>query len=277
MERMLDISSRIDFSLPRLVSKSLPRLAHGPDLSRRVNLVGASESDLDRLFNFAEIDQHGQWHVLSDDMPAREALDDLLPRAAQKWIVPEIVSLIPAGSWFASLANLLVGSSWKSLKDPFLQASGGCEQCGNRHKLEAHEGWEYDALSKIQTLSRIRPLCSRCHATQHLGRANVVGNFGGVFHRLCMINRIEFHEEDAYKEAIFSLFEERSRTEWKLDVSAAVEHLGALYLKADVLFAGDGWIHRPSEDGESDVAMQIVNCDIGFDGKRLVLVPSGTI
>lgn len=219
----------------------------------------------------------GRWSMDFSDTDLRRDLDDLLPRVAREFLIPEIVDLIPSGSWFASLANLLVASSWNALKDPFIESSGICGECGDVGNLEGHEKWCYDPVSAVQRLDGIRCLCSRCHATQHLGRANIVGNFGGVFNRLCVLNRIEPWEEREYRETIFSLFEQRSRMEWAIDVSDAIEALGHLSLKADVLFAGDGWIHRPGKDMRDDAAVRLVGCDIAFDGKRLVLVPEGDL
>ena len=275
---MLFTSNVLDLSSERLmVDGELPRLAHGPDLSERVNLVWVSSEEERFLEGRAERSESGAWSIPAGDLKLRREWDEFLPRAARWSIVPELVDLIPAGSWFASLANLLVGSSWKALKDPFLDGAGACEECGDTRSLEGHESWRYDTTTSLQSLDGIRCLCSRCHATQHLGRANVLGNFGGVFHRLCTINRIEKWEEELYREAIFSLFEERSRTEWSLDLSQAVQAVGSLSLKADVLFAGDGWIYRPADGERGEAAMRVTGCDIGYDGKRLVFVPSGEL
>ena len=238
--------------------------------------MGADTQD-ESVSALSSRDAAGCLRIRADDPEARAALDRFLPRVARELIVPEIVDLIPAGSWFASLANLLVGSSWKALKDPLIGAAGACEECGDTRRLEGHEKWSYDPVSRIQTLVTVRCLCSRCHAMQHLGRANIVGNFGGVFRRLCLVNRIAGDEEEAYRTAIFSLFEERSAIEWSLDVSDAVRALGSLSLKEDVLFDGDGWIYRPAGSGRQETAMRIVGSDIGYDGRRLVLVPAGEL
>lgn len=254
----------------------LPSLAHGPDLREWINLVGADAEDV-AVSSLASRGAAGTLRIRTDDLEARAILDRCLPRVAQDLIVPEIVDLIPAGSWFASLANLLVGSSWKALKDPLIRAAGACEECGDTRRLEGHEKWSYDPGSRIQTLMTVRCLCSRCHAMQHLGRANIVGNFGGVFRRLCLVNRIERDEKEAYLSAIFSLFEQRSAIEWSLDVSDAVRALGSLSLKEDVLFDGDGWIYRPAGSGRPETAMRIVGSEIGYDGRRLVLVPAGEL
>lgn len=275
---MLFMTDALDLSSERfMVNDALPRLAHGPDLSDRVNLVWISPEEERFLEGRAVRSKIGSWSIPAGDLGLRQEWDEFLPRVARWSITPELVDLIPAGSWFASLANLLVGSSWKAIKDPFLTGAGACEECGDTRNLEGHEIWRYDKARSLQSLDGIRCLCSRCHATQHLGRANVLGNFGGVFHRLCTINRIEKWEEELYREAIFSLFEERSRIEWSLDLSQAVQAVGSLSLKADVLFAGDGWIHRPADGERGEAAMRVTGCDIGYDGKRLVFVPSGEL
>ena len=265
----------LKFSLPRTISlaRDIPIVRSGSS-SMSIGLVGVSDFQGEIT---AEASRHGgQWRVERRD-PFPFYLDACLPRFAKRTIVPEVVDLIPAGSWFASLANLLVASSWKALRDPFIMRSGACEECGDPHSLEGHERWTYDERDKTQSLDTIRCMCSRCHATQHLGRANVIGNFDGVFGRLCALNRITPREREDYRNAIFSKFEDRSRHDWAIDVSSVFDHVPSLALKADVLFGGDGWIWRPGKNGAPDTSVRLVGVSIGSDGKRLHLVPSDTV
>lgn len=265
----------LKLSDPRSISsaREIP-IVRSSSSSLAVGMVGVS--DLQARTTGEAFKDGAQWKVERRD-PFPFYLEACLPRFARRSVVPEVVDLIPAGSWFASLANLLVASSWKALRDPFVAHSGACEECGDPYSLEGHERWRYDERTKIQSLETIRCMCSRCHATQHLGRANVVGNFDGVFRRLCVLNRVRDEERDSYKSAIFSRFEDRSRYDWAIDVSSVFSYVPSLALKADVLFGGDGWIWRPGKEGAADTAVKLVGVSIGSDGKRLHLVPSDTV
>jgi len=217
------------------------------------------------------------WSVPRTDPFPFSTLAPLLPRTAQRVMRPEVVDLIPSSAWFASLANMLVPSSWARLRDPVIAWQGGCQECGVRGGIEGHELWSYDAAAGRQTLRGIRALCSLCHETQHLGRANANGRFDPVFDRLCVMNRIRPDERMRYQEAIFDLWEERSRREWELDLSVSVSRDADLVLKSSILFAGDNWVVQPANGRRGEVASRIVNAEVLSDGRRLVVVPAGTI
>lgn len=219
----------------------------------------------------------GRYFVSRNDPFPFSELEEFLPRFAQRKIIPEVVDLIPSGSWFASLANMLVSSSWKQIRDVFLSHYAACQECGDISSLEGHEIWSYDNENLIQSLQGVRCLCSRCHSCQHLGRANIVGNFDGVFSRLCSLNRILDEEKDVFKDAIFGKYIDRSKFNWSIDVSGAFQIARSLSLKSDIFFEGDGWIVRPAKQGKPEIAVHLVNVEIASDGKRLVLVPPGSV
>ena len=262
-----------DFSRTRFIESAaqIPRVrcSLSPQV---VGLVGTDED----LWDAGIFDRAGVRYIERRDPFPFARMEKFLPRMARREIHAEVVDLIPYGSWFASLANILVGSSWKALRDWSIQRSRACEECGDPNFLEGHEIWSYDTQNHIQSLKGIRCLCARCHATQHLGRANVVGNFDGVFDRLCAVNRIKDNERCAYRNAIFDKYERRSTVQWSLDVSWALKILPSLALKTDVLFDGDGWIWREAKGERPQTEMQLVNVEIGSDGRRLFLIPAGT-
>lgn len=243
---------------------------------RSVNLVrmGARGAVSDAVAAGA-VEGVAGWTVGRADPFPFSALTRSLPRTAQAVIRPEVVDLIPASSWFASLANMLVTSSWTALRDPVLAWQGGCQECGARAGTEGHELWSYDAASGRQTLRGIRALCFQCHEMQHLGRANVNGRFDQVFDRLCRMNRVLEHERAAYRAAIFDMWADRSDHEWELDLSVTGDT--TLALKSTILYAGDNWVVQPATARRAEVASRIANAEVLSDGRRLVIVAKGTI
>jgi hypothetical protein len=160
----------------------------------------------------------GWWAPRRADFPF-EALAPVLPRYAQRVVVPEIVDLIPATSWHASLANLLTKTSWDRLREESAAVAGGCEECGVKSGLECHEAWSYDERRGVQTLKRLRTVCASCHETFHLGLARVQGRFDLAFRRLARINRIEASEAAEYLKEVDGRVLRRSRLAWSLDLS----------------------------------------------------------
>ena len=214
------------------------------------------------------------WSVPRSDPFPFERLSRRLPRIAQLSLVPDVVDLIPASSWFASLANMLVGSSWDDLRLPVLAWQGGCQECGVRSGLEGHESWSYDAGTGRQTLRGIRSLCSQCHDTQHLGRAGVAGRFDRAFGRLCRINRVRSDERSAYRDMIFDRWSDRSRRSWEIDLS--IRPGMVMRLKSSIEYGGDNWLVQPADARRCEVVSRIVNAEVLSDRGRLVLVPCGT-
>lgn len=251
----------------------IPVLPRGD--SKRIRLLCADNEDLYHLKDQIDFCDTGHHVLRKDDFPF-EVLHDFLPRMAQKTVSPELVELIPATSWFASLANLLVGSSWKALRDFAISRTRCCEECGSALNLEAHEIWEYDHEDLVQTLTGIEVLCNLCHGTRHLGRANIIGNFDATFKRLCLINRLTVEQENPYKDMIFGLWEERSSKQWKINLSEVLGDDMCLKLKGSVEYAGDNWLVQPKTASRDEAAVEIIGADIASDGLRIVLLKEGT-
>lgn len=261
-ERSISSAAQIPVPDPNWVSRGVSLL--------RVNDLG----DRDVLHQAGAMKgRYGWWVRRSDPFPF-DMLEQHLPRMARRSIVPEIVDLIPASAWFASLANMLTSSAWARLRDPVIARDGGCQECGARSGLEAHESWSYDAALRRQMLSGIRCLCFKCHETQHLGRANVNGKFDVVFDRLCRMNRLRPEERHSFQTAIFERWKERSLVEWELDLSIDDDLM--LEMKSSILYAGDNWVVQPANGDRGEVACRIINAEILSDSRRLVIVPIGT-
>lgn len=97
------------------------------------------------------------------------------------------VEPVPKTSANKSLNKLL--SRWKKIRDrEYVRYGYRCGVCGIKPsdekgslRLECHEAWEYDEASRVQTLSGLIALCSRCHSVKNWGwarkRPETVGSF----------------------------------------------------------------------------------------------------
>ena len=211
--------------------------------------------------------ESGWWAPRSIDFPF-EQLERVLPRYARRGLVPEIVDLIPATSWHASLANLLTKTSWDLLRNEAAESVGGCEECGVRRGIECHEAWTYDERTGVQRLRRLRPLCTSCHETCHLGFARMRGRFDVAFGRLCRINRIGDDERRAYLTEIEGRFARRSRRSWALDLGMLAGR--RLSLIGRMEFVEEGVVAGPTRSGGM-VEVPLVGVDIGRRGRGLVI------
>jgi len=76
---------------------------------------------------------------------------------------------IPAGSRFASLANLLPQAQWNRLRRAVYRRAGHrCRACGRRTLLHCHEVWRFNPRTRYQHLVGFRALCPACHAATHI-------------------------------------------------------------------------------------------------------------
>lgn len=234
----------------------------------RIGLVHVRPEHEQHISLMGALPDGGGWSV---ERCATLKLDDLgphLPRMARISIVPDVVDLIPSSSWCASLANMLVPSSWRMLREVTHLRAGGCQDCGSRDRIECHESWSYDESRAVQTLTGLVALCSACHETRHLGFASVRGRYGFALSRLVAINRIERHEIAGYEALIFQRFDRRSRMDWSLDLSMLRGK--GLALKKTFDLVSDDVVEGQGRSGV--VATRIVGVSIDQTPKGLILV-----
>lgn len=264
-----------DFGPPRVIvsASDIPVIGfrETPSAPRAIQLIRTSTTNEGFLLRQGAFQTPSGWYRhRTEDFPF-ERLNHFLPRYARSSVVVDVVDLIPATSWFASLANMLVKSSWDSLRDPLIAHNRGCEDCGAWSNLEAHELWSYDYDRGVQTLKAIVVLCRWCHETRHLGRARAVGRFPAVFKRLVGINRIRPDEESAFEREIFDKWTERSEYEWQLDLRGLP--VGAeLFLQSSISYEGDGWIRRPARSNSDEILIRLINVGIVADARNVTLV-----
>lgn len=106
-----------------------------------------------------------------------------------------------------------------------------CEACGGDNHdrpWEAHEYWGYEGGRQV--LTHIACLCDACHATTHLSRTRTVSGSDGVARdalaRLARINGWSLPHAAEYARRELALCKERSRRQWRLDLSLLTREFG---------------------------------------------------
>lgn len=209
------------------------------------------------------------WFIPRDESVDLIEIERFLPFFARKSIQPLVVDLIPRTSWFSSLANLLAPSSWKKIRQPYINLHNGCEDCGLENNLEAHEVWNYNK-DQIQSLERLEILCHFCHETRHLGRAEANGNFDRAFSRLKTISRINPDESSAFLQEIKRKWFIRSQSDWQIRIPLKKDII--LKIRRDVLYLGDGWFVKPAKNGKPESITRLIDVGIANDGKDNFIV-----
>jgi len=149
--------------------------------------------------------------------------------------VPLFVDLVPSSCWFTNVRSCVGPRDWDRVRRMVYGRAGRrCEACGRpadpsrRIWLEAHERWEYDTEPTepmwarlglpVQRLKRLVCLCTLCHEATHFGLASLRGRDDAAMRHLMEVNGWTRAQANEHISAAFDLFEERSRTEWLLDL-----------------------------------------------------------
>jgi len=132
-----------------------------------------------------------------------------------------VIELIPETSWYNNLRSLLPPDAWHTLRKKVLETSGNkCSICHASGYLHCHEVWRYDDEQYIQQLVAITPLCEMCHAVKHIGHTKTktkefYEETVAHFMKINGCNRMTFEQ---HKNEAFTLWEERSKHEWRIDI-----------------------------------------------------------
>lgn len=133
------------------------------------------------------------------------------------------IELVPKTAWFKNLRSELSKEQWDRLrKDCYRQANYICECCGgkgDKWPVECHEVWKYDDKNKLQTLIRLISLCPSCHEVKHIGLASIKGRKEIATKHLSKINGWGLTQTENYINAAFSLWQQRSKYKWSMDIS----------------------------------------------------------
>lgn len=139
------------------------------------------------------------------------------------------IELVPSTCWFSNVRSNVSKRTWDRLrKETYKQADYRCEICGGvgpNHPVECHEVWHYDDIKHVQRLSRLIALCPACHQCKHMGLAQINGKEVEALEHLAEVNNWEMWQAIEYAERAFEIWSERSKHQWKLDISY-LEKLG---------------------------------------------------
>lgn len=129
--------------------------------------------------------------------------------------------LVPDSCWYSNLRSELPKEVWDKIrKKAYARAGGKCMLCGApTARLEAHEQWEYDDEKGVQKLKNVVAVCRACHEVIHIGRTQLMGREREASEHFMKVNGCTYAE---YRKALGEANEkhrERSRREWRLDVS----------------------------------------------------------
>lgn len=136
---------------------------------------------------------------------------------------PLTIETVPETCWFSNVRTNVSTEDWDKLRrEAYRRAGYRCEICsgrGTEHPVECHERWNYDDESHTQTLLGLIALCPACHRVKHIGLAFKEGHGGRAMEHLAQVNGWNLVETLEYVEEAREIWENRSRHEWKLDLS----------------------------------------------------------
>jgi hypothetical protein len=138
-----------------------------------------------------------------------------------------LVELIPTTCHFSNVRTTVKPSEWDKIRFiSYAAANDKCEICkksgkqqGYKHNVECHEIWHYDDENHIQTLIGLISLCPRCHQVKHIGRAMAIGIEKQCYEQLIIVNKWNAEQIKQHIVESFELHKQRSKFEWKLDIS----------------------------------------------------------
>lgn len=137
------------------------------------------------------------------------------------------VELVPKTCFFSNVRSTVSSSEWDLIRFiSYKHANNKCEICGAtglkqgyKHRVECHEIWEYDETNKVQILAGLISLCPLCHQVKHIGRSFAIGRQIEVFEHLMKVNKWNHRQVVDHVADAFMIYKERSKHQWKLDLS----------------------------------------------------------
>ncbi|HEY6797362.1 MAG TPA: DUF5710 domain-containing protein [Kineosporiaceae bacterium] len=161
-----------------------------------------------------------------DPWLARPPLPELLPGEDRTLGCGLFVDLVPESCWFTNARSCISTRDWQRIQQMVLGRAGArCEVCGatrdreQQRWLEVHERWTYDDDNLLQTLRRLICLCTQCHQATHFGLANVRGRADQARAHLLTVTGMTDLQARRHIDDAFTLWQQRSRRTWSLDLS----------------------------------------------------------
>lgn len=161
-----------------------------------------------------------------DQWAALPPVPDLLPGEDRSFGAGLFVDMVPSSCWFTNVRSCVSPRDWERLaRMVYARAGQRCEACGadpdrsTGRRLEAHERWAYDDRTRVQALRRLICLCSDCHLSTHLGRANITGRADQALAHLKAVTGMTDPEVSRHVQAAGELWTRRSARVWTLDLT----------------------------------------------------------
>lgn len=133
------------------------------------------------------------------------------------------IELVPRTCWYSNVRSIVTRKQWDELRKMVAAEAGYvCEICGGKgkkHPVECHEIWSYNGDTLVQKLEGLIALCPDCHSAKHFGLAEIMNKRDLVVKHLMKVNGITKTAVEKHIQQSFIQFSERSKQEWKLDVS----------------------------------------------------------
>jgi hypothetical protein len=137
------------------------------------------------------------------------------------------IELIPKTCHYSNVRTTVTKQEWNKIRFiSYEKANNKCEICGDvgknqgyKHNVECHEIWEYDDTNHVQKLVGLISLCPICHQVKHIGRAIAMGRHQLVYNQLMKVNKWTPKQVESYILKCFETQKERSKYQWKLDIS----------------------------------------------------------
>ena len=129
--------------------------------------------------------------------------------------------IVPDSCWYSNLRSELPKEAWDIIrKKAYARAGGRCMICGApSQRLEAHEQWEYDDKNGVQKLKNVVAICRPCHEVIHIGRTQLIGREREAIGHFMKVNGCSYADYIKALGEANAVHRERSRKEWKLDIS----------------------------------------------------------
>ncbi len=138
------------------------------------------------------------------------------------------IELVPETCWVSNVRSNISNEDWDRIRKVIAKKAGHrCEICGGvgpKHPVECHEIWYYNDKKRLQTLEGLIALCPSCHEVKHIGLANVNNRGKLAEAHLAKVNGWSQSQAKTYIKEQFEIWGERSRHEWKLDMSWLKKH-----------------------------------------------------
>lgn len=151
-----------------------------------------------------------------------------------KMVLP--IELIPSSSWYVNIRRNDV-PAWKKIKAIMRKKHKTCVICGKKfnktkwEQMDVHEVFSFDTATKTQSLCELQAICHACHMAKHPGYMSTLTTAEGkadyrfVVRHACKVNDISEEEFNERLRTAFSIWEDRSKIQWKVKVDEAYKFI----------------------------------------------------